>query len=168
MKKKQIIIGSVITVAVLVLAVAAVFLLKPIENKPLYGEFTCKTKDGETATIILTENTVYCENLNYEGAEGNAALSLFLDLKRETGLKYTTEEMEKIIDGFKLGMDFKSVFDKKTSSITETEAVEDINCYNYTIADPQDDTLLLCMMVDANEKKLYCSSMTFNYTGKTK
>jgi hypothetical protein len=137
-------------------------------TEPLYGEFTYKNADGSMALIVLTEDSVYCENVNYESPQVNAAFLLVRDEIRETERKIDMHEFEELQKEYIAKMNFKEVFDGKYSKIKDIRYNEKENQYYYEVPNPETGSYGLQLCFDVASKTLSCGNMEFKYSGNKK
>ncbi|MEE1154678.1 MAG: hypothetical protein UH241_05935 [Acutalibacteraceae bacterium] len=143
------------------------------DKSPIYGTFKYTNEDGSIAKIVLTENTVYCENVDYSDAMRNAAYyTVKDDLEKENTNGQTKEiDVHELIereDAYIEQWDFKSAFDGKTSKIDSTNYYEDEvgHLYLYGVKYPETGSYGLDLAVELESKILSLGSMEFEYVGE--
>lgn len=141
------------------------------DKSPIYGTFEYKNEDGTVAKIVLTETTVYCENIDYESIMMNAAYYTVLDDLEEENISIIELETEEIVERENKYMDqwdFKSAFDGKTMKFDDTYYYEDDagHLYIYEVYYPGTGSYGLDLYVELESKTLGVGDMNFKYVGE--
>ncbi|GEM_PF-823608 len=166
---KKIIIPIFVILALSITTMLILMMSGAFKNtKPLYGKFTCKNADGSTAIIILTEDSVYCENVNYESPQINAAYLLVRDEIKKTERKVDMNEFRELQEAYIAEMNFKEVFDGKYSKIENISYNEKENQYYYEVPNPETGSYGLDLCFDVASKTLSCGDMVFKNAGDIK
>ncbi|MDR2546169.1 MAG: hypothetical protein LBC96_01495 [Lachnospiraceae bacterium] len=159
---------TIISVILLLSLSIVLFISTTPSTKPLYGSFTYINDDGSVVVVVLTESTIYIENLEYEeykNLEKNAALSLTINYLNENNLPVELgEEFGRIQQDFMKNMDFSSLYNNKEIPITEVRYDEINNAYDYSIRNPKDGSPGIWLWVDINRKEMYLGSKILIYT----
>ena len=137
------------------------------DKSPIYGTFEYKNEDGSIAKVVLTEKTVYCENVDYSGIMINASWAMVKDdLKTSPKEDITMEEFGELQEKYQKEWDFDTAFDNKTSSINTTKYIEEYNTYCYYVNYPPTGSHGLSICVDLQRKTLTMADMDFEYVGE--
>lgn len=143
------------------------------DKSPIYGTFEYKNEDGSIAKVVLTESTVYCENVDYEWAMSNAVIDMINDhfdeiKKEDPNAKTDMEEFDRLREEYLKELDFKSAYDGKTSKIDITNYYEDElgHLYLYEVKYPETGSHGLEFSVDLETKTLCIADMEFEYVGE--
>ncbi len=144
------------------------------DKSPIYGTFEYENEDGSIAKVVLTETTIYCENVDYTDAMRNAAYYTVMDdLEKENDKQDDNKEIDvhELIereDVYIEQWNFKSAFDGKTSKIDSTSYYEDEigHLYIYEVKYPQTGSYGLELIVELETKTLSIGSMEFEYVGE--
>ena len=138
------------------------------DKSPIYGTFEYKNEDGSIAKVVLTEKTVYCENVDYSGIMINASWYMVKDdLKSSSEKKdITIDEFGELQEKYQKEWDFETAFDDKTSSVDTTQYIEEYNQYYYYVNYPPTNSHGLEICVDLQRKTLTMADMEFEYVGE--
>ena len=166
--------SKIITIIVLIIAVVTAIALGVVyatggfvDRSPLYGTFQYKNEDGSIAKVMLTEKTVYCENVDYSGIMINASWAMVKDdLKTSPKEDITMEEFGELQEKYQKEWDFETAFDDKTSSVDTTQYIEEYNQYYYYVNYPPTNSHGLEICVDLQRKTLTMADMDFEYVGE--
>ena len=166
--------SKIITIIVLIIAVVTAIALGVVyatggfvDRSPLYGTFQYKNEDGSIAKVMLTEKTVYCENVDYSGIMINASWAMVKDdLKTSPKEDITMEEFGELQEKYQKEWDFETAFDDKTSSINTTKYIEEYNTYCCYVNYPPTGSHGLSICVDLQRKTLTMADMDFEYVGE--
>lgn len=164
-KTRRILIISIIVGLILLISVVGIlFGLGLLENNaPIYGEFTYMNNDGTEAKVILSENSVYFENLDYNGIEEVQATFAAVRERNQENREYTDDEFEELRQKYLSCMDFFTYYDKKEHLFDETQYIEEERQYYYYINYPDVDGCCIDICVDLGERVLEIGDMEFQY-----
>ena len=143
------------------------------DKSPIYGTFEYKNEDGSIAKVVLTETTVYCENVDYEVPMKNASYYTVMDDLEEESNGNSEQDIDtsEIIKREKVYLeqwDFESAFDKKISKIDNSSYYEDElgHMYIYEVKYPETGSYGLDIYVSLDDKTLVMGTTEFKYIGE--
>lgn len=165
-KIKKIIMSGIIGLVLLSSTIGIMFALGLLEsNAPIYGEFTYMNDDGSKAKVILSETSVYFDNIDYEGMEEVQATFAAVREQNQNNREYTDDEFEEARQKYLNCMDFEKYYDKKEHMFDETQSVEEDGqyLYFYYVYYPDVDGCSIDICVDIKERILSIGDMEFQY-----
>ena len=167
-RKKLFWIGSF---AVVVLAVVLFFLLRD-DSTIRYGYYEHINQDGSISSIRLLENSVYCDNLNFEDAEQGVALHMIDEVWKANADAdpndnwWDSPEYVTLFESYKAQLNFTEIFDQKEVFTIEIERDDDDGVYWIFVRVPNDNTYGLNMLYDMETRKLFFLTDEFKYAGR--
>ena len=168
-KKSKLLIFTILIIAIITGIAVGIFYSMGgfVNRKPLYGTFEYKNEDGSIAKVVLTETTVYCENVNYDAIMVNASWYMVKDDLAATPEKENIDmdEFGRLQEEYRKGWDFKSAFDGKTSKIDYMKYIEEYNQYYYYVNYPPTGSHGLDICVDLETQTLIMADVELNYVG---
>ncbi|MBE5866461.1 MAG: hypothetical protein E7292_09680 [Lachnospiraceae bacterium] len=162
-KRKKIIMVSVIIIVVLGSSIMlAMLALGLIDNdKPIYGEFIYMNDDGTDAKVILSEDSVYFENVDFSGMEEVAATFAAVDELKAAGIDYTMDDVDVYRLPYLEAADFNAFYNGKEHSFDRVQYIEEEKLYFYYVDYPNMGERGVDICVDLNEKILIIGEMGF-------
>lgn len=162
-KKKLKVLVVIIVVLLISVWIVLLALGKINNNKPLYGEFIYMNDDGTNAKVILNENSVYFENVNFDSLEEMAATYATSTELNSIGEEYTKKEYEELRQKYLEQIDFENVYNKKEHSFDETKYIKEERQYYYYLYYPDMGKNGIDICVDLEENLLIIGDMEFQY-----
>ena len=157
------IIGAIL---VLVSIVILIFATGTLENdKPLYGEFTYLNDDGTEAKIILSEESAYFENVDFDTMEGAVATFASLNELKTNGEEYTQEKHEELRQIYLDKIDLEGYYNGKEYKYDDIKCIKDEGQYYYFyyLYYPGIGEYGVDICVDLESKSLSIADMEFQY-----
>ena len=165
---------TLVIIAFLLLTIGAVLCILHnqgffFDKSPIYGTFEYKNEDGSIEKVVLTESTVYCENVDFEGAMRNAAYYTVMDdLEKDNKKDTDIHDIIALEDKYIEQWDFESAFQGKVLNFDDTYYYEDElgHLYVYEIYYPETGSYGLDLYVSLDDKTLSIADKTFKYIEK--
>ena len=163
-KKKNYLQTDMILLAVVaVISILALIFSKFVfvNRGPIYGTFSYLNQDGTTATIRISEQSAFFENVRFTTVQGNIAYLMLRDEYARSDKELDNEDMGKKVEELAEKMDYDAIFNGNEVPYSEVRYIEEYNQYYYYIYISEDNKYGLSLCADIPSKTLSLADMEF-------